>query len=161
MSRTKKIKKELLPPDPVYNNRMLTRFINKVMKDGKKTVAAKQVYGALELVKEKFPEEEPIKFFETVIQTVSPKMEVRPRRVGGASYLVPAEVRGDRKIHLAMRWIIDAARGKSNKEFHTFAEKLASEMIDVKNGAGNSIKKRDQMQKMAEANRAFAHFKWG
>ncbi|MEK7565714.1 MAG: 30S ribosomal protein S7 [Patescibacteria group bacterium] len=160
MARSKTIHKKILEADPVHNSRTLTRFINKVMKDGKKSAASTQVYRALEILKEKFPEEESIKIFETVIQTIAPKMEVRSRRVGGASYLVPAEVRGDRKVHLAMRWLIDAARSKPNKEFHTFAEKLAAELIDAKNGLGNAIKKRDQVLKMAEANRAFAHLKW-
>lgn len=146
--------------DPVYSNRLVTKLINKTMHDGKKSTAAKQVYRALEIVKEKMPESDPVKTFELVINTIGPKMEVRSRRVGGASYQVPSEVRGDRKVHLAIIWLLDAARKRSNKEYHTFAEKLAAEMIDSTNGLGNAIKKRDMVHKMAEANRAFAHLRW-
>lgn len=160
MSRTKKVFKKNSTPDPIFNNRMVSKLINKVMKDGKKSTAAAQVYAAFEILKAKFPEQESVKVFETAMTTVAPKMEVRSRRVGGASYQVPQEVRGDRKTHLAMRWLIDGARAKSNKEFHTFAEKLAAEITDILNNTGNSIKKRDQVQKMADANRAFAHLKW-
>jgi len=160
MPRSRKITKKLTPADPVYGSRLVMKLINKTMKDGKKSTAAKQVYLALETIKAKFPDVEPDKTLETVISTVAPKMEVRSRRVGGASYQVPMEVRGDRKIHLALIWILDAARGRSNKEYHTFAEKLAAEMTDAMNGLGNAIKKRDMVHKMAEANRAFAHLKW-
>jgi small subunit ribosomal protein S7 len=160
MPRSKKVKRTVLPPDPVYNSRLVTKFINKVMRDGQKQAAAKEVYRFLEIVKTKLPQEDPVKFFEAVISLVAPKMEVRSRRVGGASYMVPMEVRGERKTHLAMRWLIDAARARSNKEYHTFGEKLAAEFLDAKNGLGNAIKKRDNMQKMAEANKAFSHLRW-
>jgi small subunit ribosomal protein S7 len=160
MPRSKKIKKIVLAGDPVYNSRLLAKFINKVMRGGQKQAAAKEVYRFLEIIKAKLPQEEPVKVFETVLSLVAPKMEVRSRRVGGASYMVPAEVRGERKGHLAMRWLIDAARARSNKEFHTFGEKLAAEFVDAKNGLGNAVKKRDNMQKMAEANRAFSHLRW-
>lgn len=138
----------------------MTKLINKVMHDGKKSTAATQVYKALALLKEKNPEVSGDKVLEQVINIIAPKMEVRPRRVGGASYQVPTEVRGDRKIHLALRWLIDAARGKSNKEYHTFAEKLVAEMNDTLAGTSNSLKKRDMVQKMADANKVFAHLKW-
>ncbi len=128
------------------------------MKNGKKSVAAAQVYTALEILKTKG--QDPIKVFETAIQTVGPRMEVRPRRVGGASYQVPNEVRGDRRISLAIRWIVEAANKRSNKEFHTFAEKLAAELTDVLQNQGEAVRKRNTIQKMAEANRAFAHFRW-
>ena len=130
------------------------------MHDGKKSTAATQVYKALALLKEKNPEVSGDKVLEQVINTIAPKMEVRPRRVGGASYQVPTEVRGDRKIHLALRWLIDAARGKSNKEYHTFAEKLVAEMNDTLAGTSNSLKKREIEKKMADANRVFSHLKW-
>jgi small subunit ribosomal protein S7 len=148
----------MLPADPVYGNRLLTRFVNRVMVSGKKRVAEKVVYGALDAIKAKG--EDPIKVFETAINTVGPKMEVKARRVGGASYQVPTEVRGDRRVALAMRWIIQFAKKRSNKEFHTFAEKLAAELTEAAKGTGEAIKKRDAMQRMADANRAFAHFKW-
>lgn len=124
------------------------------MKDGKKSPAAAQIYTALKSF------EDPAKTLETVINTIAPKMEVRPRRVGGASYQVPSEVRGDRKTHLALKWLLEAARSRSNKEFHTFAEKLTAEMNDALAGTGNAIKKRDMVQKMAEANKVFAHLRW-
>ncbi len=134
------------------------RFINRVMRDGKKRVAEGVVYSALETIKEKG--EDPVKVFENAINSVGPKMEVRSRRVGGASYQVPTEVRGDRRIALAIRWIIQFAGKRSNKDFKSFAEKLAAELTDAAAGQGESIKKRDAVHRMAEANRAFAHFKW-
>lgn len=148
----------MLPPDPIYGNRVVSRFINRVMISGKKSIAQGQVYRAFDIIKEKG--EDPVKVFETAIATVGPKMEVRARRVGGASYQVPNEVRGDRRIALAMRWIVMYAKKRSNREFHTFAEKLAVELMDGAKGVGEAIKKRDTMQRMADANRAFAHFKW-
>ena len=161
MSRKGNVKKRVksLSPDPVFENRLVTRFINRVMRDGKKTVAQKQVYLALDLVKEK-TSENPVKVFELAIQNVGPRVEVKARRVGGASYQVPTEVRGDKRVALAIRWIIAAAAKLPNKEFHTFAEKLAQELIAASKGEGEAIRKRDGMHKMAEANRAFAHFRW-
>lgn len=154
MPRSGKIIKKIVPTDPVYNSRLMTKLINKTMMDGKKSVAAAQIYKAFE----KF--EDPAKTLEDVVNTIAPKMEVRSRRVGGASYQVPTEVKGDRKVHLALKWLLEAARTKSNKEFHSFAEKLASEMTDVLAGTGNALKKRDMVQKMADANKVFAHLKW-
>ncbi|MBU1031423.1 30S ribosomal protein S7 [Patescibacteria group bacterium] len=157
--RSKKAPKRLLSSDPIYGSRLLTRFINKVMSDGKRSIAQKLVYQALDEIKEQ-SKQEPLAVFEKAILTIAPKMEVRPRRVGGASYQVPTEVRGDRKEALAIRWIIAGARAKSNKEFHSFDKKLAAELLDAANGTGWAIKKRDDMQKAAQANRAFAHFRW-
>jgi len=156
--RGKRVKKELAIADPIFGNRYITRFINRVMVNGKKTVAQKVVYQALDIIKEKG--EDPIKVFETALNTVGPKMEVRPRRVGGASYQVPMEVRGDRRVTLAIRWIVTCAAKRSNKEYHTFAEKLAVELMDGAKGVGEAIKKRDLVHRMADANKAFAHFKW-
>ena len=158
MSRSKRVTKAILPADPVYGNRILTRFINRVMRSGKKRAAEQAVYRALDIIKEKG--EDPIKVFELAINTVGPKMEVKARRVGGASYQVPTEVRGDRRVALAMRWIIQFASKRSNHEFHTFAEKLAVELMEGAKGQGEAVKKRDTVQRMADANRAFAHFKW-
>lgn len=158
MSRSKRVTKVILPADPVYGNRLLSRFINRVMRSGKKRVAEQVVYGALDSIKAKG--EDPIKVFETAINTVGPKMEVKARRVGGASYQVPTEVRGDRRVALAMRWIIQFAAKRSNKEFKSFADKLAAELTDAAKGQGESIKRRDTVHRMADANRAFAHFKW-
>lgn len=157
--RSKKAKKRIISSDPLYSSRLLGKFINKVMKDGKKSIAADLVYKALDIIREQ-SKQEPLGVFEKALQNVSPRMEVRPRRVGGASYQVPVEVRGDRKEALSIRWILDAARKRPNREFHTFAEKLAAELMDTANNTGAAIKKRDDMQKVANANRAFAHFRW-
>jgi len=144
--------------DPIYGNRLLTRFINRVMRSGKKQAAQAEVYKALDIIKEKG--EDPIKVFELAVSTVGPKMEVKARRVGGASYQVPSEVRGDRRMALAMRWIVQFANKRSNREFHSFAQKLAVELMEAAKGQGDAVKKRDTVHRMAEANRAFAHFKW-
>ncbi len=157
--RSGKVEKKLLPPDPIYGSRLLARFINKLMISGKKTVAEKLVYRALEAIKEQ-AKEEPLAIFERAIANVAPKMEVRPRRVGGASYQVPVEVRGDRKEALAIRWILTGARSTPNKEYHTFDKKLAAELLDAANNTGTAIKKKDDIQKSAAANRAFSHFRW-
>lgn len=157
--RSKKVEKRIIDADAIYNSRLLAKFINKVMKDGKKGIAQAVVYKALEVIKEKL-KQDPLAVFEKALQNISPKMEVKPRRIGGASYQVPIEVRGDRKEALSVRWVIAGARARSNKEFHTFAEKLAAELMDAANNTGSAIKKRDDMQKVANANRAFAHFRW-
>ena len=156
--RVKRVKKELLSSDPLYQNRPVTRLINRVMRSGKKGVAQRQVYKAFEIIKKEG--EDPVKVFELAVATVGPKMEVRPRRIGGASYQIPIEVRGDRRIALAIRWIVAFAGRRSSKDFKTYAEKLAAELRDCAKGVGEAIKKRDTVLRMAEANRAFAHFKW-
>lgn len=156
--RTSKTYHKLLPADPIYGNRLVTRFVNRVMLSGKKTVAEALVYKAFDIIKDKG--EDPIKVFETAINTVGPKTEVKARRVGGASYQVPMEVRGDRRVALAIRWIVEFAKKRSNREFHSFAEKLAVELLDASKGLGEAIKKRDTVHRMADANKAFAHFKW-
>ena len=158
MSRSGKTHKRASQPDVLHSNRTLGRFINHVMKHGKKTVAQNVVYKALERLQEKG--QEPIKVFETALNNVGPKMEVKHRRVGGASYQVPMEVRGERKMSLAIRWILDAARKRSSKEYHSFDEKLAAELLDASQNLGEAIRRRDVVHKMAESNRAFAHFKW-
>jgi len=129
------------------------------MQDGKKSIAQSLVYKALDQIKAN-TKQEPVAVLEKAIQNVAPKMEVRPRRVGGASYQVPVEVRGDRKEALAIRWILASASTRSNKEFHSFDRKLAQELIDASQGVGAAIKKKDDVQKQAQANRAFAHFRW-
>lgn len=157
--RSGKVEKRILSEDPIYNSRLVNRFINKVMRDGKRSIAQKLVYQALEAVKEQ-SKQDPLLIFEKAIQNVAPKMEVRPRRVGGASYQVPIEVRGDRKEALAIRWILSGAKSKSNSQFHTFGQKLAAELLDAANNTGSAIKKRDDVQKVAASNRAFSHFRW-
>lgn len=156
--RGQRAPKKILPPDPIYNSRLVTRFINKVMWDGKKTIAQSLVYKALAEIEK--TGKNPLSTFEQALTNAAPKMEVRPRRVGGASYQVPTEVRGDRREALAIRWIIDAARKKSNKEFHGFDLKLAQELMDAAENKGSAIKKKEDTLRMAEANKAFAHFRW-
>lgn len=159
MPRTGRVRKKLLPPDLIYNSRLVTKLINYVMRAGKKTVAEKLIYTALDTVK-KETNQDPVKFLETVLQTVSPRMEVRPRRIGGAVYQVPVEVKGDRKTAMGLRLLLTYARKRPNKEYHTFDKKLVAEMIDISKGVGEAIKKRDQIHRMAEANKAFAHLRW-
>ncbi|MCL5676021.1 MAG: 30S ribosomal protein S7 [Patescibacteria group bacterium] len=166
MSRAGKVKKRNLIPDPVYKNKLVTRYINRLMKDGKKTVAQKVLYQALEDIKNKSGQE-PVNVLTSATQNVGPRMEVRPRRVGGASYQVPMEVRADRREALAIRWIITAAQKRSPKEYAqkdknllVMAKKLAAEVLDAQKNLGEAIKKRDNTYRMAEANRAFAHFRW-
>lgn len=157
--RSKKAPERVLTPDPIYSSKLISRIVNKLMISGKKSVAEKLVYQALEVIKEE-SKQEPLAILEKAIANVSPKMEVRPRRVGGASYQVPVEVRGDRKEALAIRWILAGAKSKSNKEFHSFDKKLAAELMDAANNTGLAIKKKEDTQKVANANRAFSHFRW-
>lgn len=156
--RTGPVKKRKIEPDPLFGQVLVTRLVNRVMKAGKKGVAQKLVYSAFEEIKKKG--QEPLKVLEDAVANVSPRMEVRPRRVGGASYQIPREVRGDRRFSLAIRWLITAAKNRSSKEFRSFDQKLAAELLDASQGQGEAIKKRNQIHKMAEANRAFAHFRW-
>lgn len=156
--RSGRVTKPVLDADPMYGNRSLARFINRVMRSGKKRVAEEIVYKALNAIKEKG--EDPIKVFETAINNVGPKMEVKSRRVGGASYQVPTEVRGDRRVALSMRWIVQYANKRSSREYKGFAAKLAAELMDAAKNQGEAVKKRDAVHRMADANRAFAHFKW-
>lgn len=158
MPRAGKVERRILEPDPIYNSVLVTRFINRVMVDGKKTIAQDLVYKALENIEK--GDKNPMTIFETAISNAAPKMEVRPRRVGGASYQIPQEVRGDRREALAIRWIIMAARSRSNKEYHSFDLKLTAELIDAAESKGIAIKKKEDMLKAAEANRAFAHFRF-
>lgn len=147
------------PSDAVYHSVALAKIINRVMKDGKKTAAAKQVYKALDILKEKTGKE-PMAVFEQGLENIKPQMEVRSRRIGGAAYQVPSPVRGPRRDSLAARWLITAARARPSSEFHTFAEKIAAEILDALNDAGGAVKKKTDTHKMAEANKAFAHFRW-
>ncbi len=156
--RHKKVAKRQIEADKIYNNLLVARFINYTMKDGKKSVAQKVVYNTLDLLKAKGLE--PLETFLKALDSVGPKVEIKARRIGGANYQVPVEVRGDRRMALAIRWILEAAKGRPSKEFHTFAEKLVAEFLDAIEGKGAAIQKRDNMTKQAEANRAFAHFRF-
>ena len=145
-------------PDPIYKNRLVTKLINRAMLAGKKSVIQKEVYEAFELLKKDGGD--PIKIFSQAMENVKPSMEVRPRRIGGAAYQVPMQVRGSRKESLAIRWVVAAARARSNSEYKTFSQKMAAELADAAKGEGGAYKKKTDMEKVAEANRAFAHFKW-
>jgi small subunit ribosomal protein S7 len=158
--RSGRAKKRNLQPDPIYGNRLISRIINRVMKDGKKTVAQKQVYKALDIVIKKEKSDEAVDLIRKAIENIKPIMEVRSRRVGGAAYQVPVPVKGDRKEALAIRWLISSAKKKSNKEFHTFSQKLAVEISAALKNEGEAIKKRENTHRAAEANKAFAHFRW-
>jgi small subunit ribosomal protein S7 len=156
MARRKKIKKRIMSPDSVYNNVLVSQFINQVMKKGKKDMARKIVYQAFNIIKEK-TQKEPLEVFKKAIDNASPVLEVRPKRIGGATYQVPVEVKGERRIALAFRWIIQAAKIKRGRPIK---EKLAEEIINTAQNTGWAIKKKEDTHKMAEANRAFAHFSW-
>ena len=155
MSRKKKTRHQI-PPDPVYNNVTVARFINQVMKQGKKTIARKIVYKSLDIIKEK-TKKDPLEVFEQALANAAPSLEVKPKRIGGATYQVPREVKRERRLTLAMRWIIQAAKLKKGK---SMKEKLAEELIGAANNQGFAVKKKEDTHRMAEANRAFAHFAW-
>jgi small subunit ribosomal protein S7 len=155
--RRKVKNRNIVSPEARYNSEKLAKFINCVMERGKKNAARKVVYGALETIKEKTKEQDPIVVFDAAMKNVGPTMEVRSRRVGGANYQVPREVRPERRNSLAMRWIILAARGKKGQPMHI---KLADEIIAASKNEGEAVKKRENTHKMAEANKAFAHFAW-
>lgn len=157
MPRRREVPKREILPDPVYKSKLLAKFINQLMKDGKKSIAEKIVYGALDLVKEKVKGQLPLEVLEKALDDVKPMVEVKSRRVGGATYQVPIEVRADRSMTLAMRWLIDAARKRREK---SMAMRLASEILEAIEGRGTAIKKRDDTHRMAEANKAFAHYRW-
>jgi len=157
MGRRKEIVKRQIPGDPVYNDTTIEKFTNCVMKSGKKSVAHQIVYGALEILKTKVKDKEPLDVFKQAIQNVMPLLEVKSRRVGGATYQVPLEIRKDRSTALAFRWILNYSRERAG---HSMQEKLANELNDAFNNQGASIKKREDTHKMAEANKAFSHYKW-
>ena len=152
----KKVEKHQILPDPAYNSTEVAKFINQIMRRGKKTIARKIVYGAFDDIKKK-TQKEPIEVFDLAIKNASPLLEVKPKRVGGATYQVPREVKGERKIALAIRWIIQAARSRKGKPMQ---QKLSEELISAANNEGFAVKKKQDTHRMAEANRAFAHFSW-
>ena len=156
MPRRGNVPKRDVLPDPVYNSKLVTKLINSIMLDGKKGVAQKIVYDAFDIIKEKTGKD-PAEAFETAMENVMPVLEVKSRRVGGSNYQVPMDVRPERRQTLGLRWITAYSRSRGEK---TMKERLAAEIMDAMNGAGASVKKRDDVQKMAEANKAFAHFRW-
>lgn len=156
MPRKGPIPKHDVLPDPIYNSRVFTKLVNQVMWDGKKSLAESICYGAFELV-EKKTKKDAMQVFEEAMKNITPIVEVRARRVGGANYQVPVEVRPDRRQTLAVRWLIGYARKRGEK---TMAERLAGEIVDASNSTGGAVKKREDTHKMAEANKAFAHYRW-
>ncbi len=156
MSRRRRADKRVVHPDPKFGDKTLSKFMNYVMIDGKKSAAEKIVYGALDRVEEKL-RRPPVDLFKEALDNVTPAIEVRSRRVGGATYQVPVEVRSDRKLALAMRWIISAARARNET---TMVDRLSNEIMDAAQNRGAAVKKREDTHRMAEANRAFSHYRW-
>ena len=156
MSRRHRAEKREIIPDPKFGDLVITKFMNSIMYDGKKSVAEQIVYGALSVVETKLKSDQ-LAVFKQALDNVAPAIEVRSRRVGGATYQVPVEVRNERRQALAIRWLITAARGRNDK---TMSDRLSSELIDASNNRGNAVKKREDTHRMAEANRAFSHYRW-
>ena len=156
MSRRRKAERREINPDPKFGNLVVSKFMNSIMYEGKKSVAETIVYGALEMIETK-TKQGPLPIFEQALENVMPTIEVRSRRVGGATYQVPVEVRTVRRQALGIRWIITAARERNEK---TMTERLSAELLDASNGRGNAVKKREDVHRMAEANRAFSHYRW-
>ena len=155
MRKRQAIKRDVLA-DPIYNSKMITKLINGIMQDGKKGTAQKILYGALDIVKEK-TSKDPIEVLNQAFENIKPALEIKSRRIGGSSYSVPMEVREDRANALTLRWLIQYAKNRSGKGM---AENLAAEIIDASNGVGGAVKKREDTHKMAEANKAYAHYRW-
>ena len=156
MPRRGNVPKREVLPDPLYNSILVTKLVNSIMLDGKKGVAQKVVYGAFDIIKEK-TDKDPLDVFTAAIENIMPSLEVKARRVGGATYQVPIEVRPERRQTLGLRWLTSYARKRSEK---TMKERLAGELMDAANGLGAAVKKREDTHKMAESNRAFAHYRW-
>jgi len=156
MPRRRVAEKREILPDPKYNSKLVSKFINIMMEDGKKSIAEKIMYGAFDILKEKTGSD-PLKVFKAALENVKPVLEVKPRRVGGATYQVPVEIRSQRRTALAFRWIINYSRARNEK---TMRERLAAELLDAFNSTGVSFKKKEDTHKMAEANKAFAHYRW-
>jgi len=157
MPRRRVVGQRKILPDPKFKNELLAKFINILMVDGKKSTAEKIVYGALDILTEKNTDKEHLELFETALDNIRPQVEVKSRRVGGSTYQVPVEVRPVRRNALAMRWLVDAARKRGEK---SMAQRLANEMLDASDSKGSAVKKREDVHRMAEANKAFAHYRW-
>jgi small subunit ribosomal protein S7 len=157
MSRRKGNYKREVAPDPIYNDVLLAKFVNKIMLDGKKSVAQSLVYNSLDQIKEKVQDEEPLAVFKKAVENIKPQLEVRSRRVGGATYQVPVDVRPSRRVTLALRWLSEYSRQRGEKDMAT---RIAGEVVDAYNNRGNAIKKKEDVHRMADANRAFSHYNW-
>ena len=155
MRKRRAVKRDVLP-DPIYKSKVVTKLINRIMLDGKKGVAEKILYEAFDIVKEK-TKEDPVTVFEKALENIKPQLEVKSKRVGGSNYQVPVEVSSTRSQTLGLRWLVNYARLRNG---HTMADNLADEIIDASNGTGNAVKKREDTHRMAEANKAFAHYRW-
>jgi len=156
MSRRREVPKRPILPDPLYKDKLVAKFINAIMLHGKKSTAERAIYGAFDIISERF-KADPVEVFRKAMDNVKPRLEVKSRRVGGATYQVPIEVRPERRIALAMRWLVGYSRARGEK---TMRERLAAELIDASNNRGSAVKKREDTHKMADANRAFAHYRW-
>ena len=156
MPRRREVPKRKILPDPLYKDKLVAKFINTIMLGGKKATAESILYGAFDIIRDRF-KQEPIEVFRKALDNVKPKLEVKSRRVGGATYQVPVEVRPERRVALAMRWLVGYARSRGEK---TMRERLADEFVDASNNRGAAVKKREDTHKMADANRAFAHYRW-
>jgi small subunit ribosomal protein S7 len=156
MPRRREVEKRRILPDPKFQDRLVAKFVNNLMRKGKKSVGEQIIYGAFDQVENKL-KDDPLKIFKKALDNVKPMVEVKSRRVGGATYQVPVEVRQDRRVALAMRWLIDYSKSRGEK---TMKEKLAGEIMDAASNRGNAVKKREDTHKMAEANKAFAHYRW-
>jgi small subunit ribosomal protein S7 len=157
MSRRSRTYKRDVIPDPVYKDLVIAKFINKMMERGQKSTAQKLFYGALDELKGKVADEEPVAVMRKALENVKPSIEVRSRRVGGATYQVPVDVRPSRRLALAMRWLVEYSRARGEKDF---SKRLAAELLDAYNNRGNAIKKKEDVHKMADSNKAFAHYNW-
>ena len=157
MPRRREVPKREILPDPKFGDVDLAKFMNVIMQGGKKAVAERIIYGALDFIEKKNPGKDPLEAFHMAIGNIKPMVEVKSRRVGGANYQVPVEIRGDRRLSLGVRWLVQAARKRNGK---SMSEKLAAEFVDASNGLGAAVKRREDTHKMAEANKAFSHFKW-
>jgi small subunit ribosomal protein S7 len=157
MARRRRVEKRTVLPDPVYRDVLVTRVITMIMKKGKKSLAENLFYGSLDIVKEKMNTDDPLPVFKKAVNNVKPMLEVKSRRVGGATYQVPIEVRPQRQTTLAIRWLINMARSRGEKDFRS---RLAAEIMDAFNKTGSAVKKKEDTHKMAEANKAFAHYRW-
>jgi small subunit ribosomal protein S7 len=156
MPRRREVPKRVIIPDPKFHDLIVAKFCNVLMMGGKKSTAEKIVYGAFEIIENRY-REEPLEAFRRALDMVKPKVEVKSRRVGGATYQVPVEVRGDRRLSLAMRWLVNYSRNRGEK---SMTERLAGEIMDAAQGRGNAVKKREDTHRMAEANKAFSHYRW-
>ena len=156
MPRRREVPKRKITPDPKFRDRMVAKFTNVVMLEGKKSTAEGIVYGAFDVIQSRY-KEDPLEVFRKALDSVKPRVEVKSRRVGGATYQVPVEVRPERRVALAMRWITNYARARGEK---TMTERLAAELVEAAQGRGNAVKKKDDTHKMADANKAFAHYRW-